>query len=167
MSGCGKLCECGCGLPSPICTHTSVKRGVRKGEPCRFVSGHALRGQPSYPRPPIEIRFWSKVDKRGPTAAPRLGPCWIWTGGRDRDGYGQTWHNKMSHKAHRVAWLLATNEWPKPFALHHCDNPSCVRFSHLFQGTPQENTADMISKGRWRKTWTKKPVVEKITMAKL
>lgn len=27
-----KLCECGCGKPAPIVTHTSVKEGVKKGQ---------------------------------------------------------------------------------------------------------------------------------------
>jgi DNA-binding NarL/FixJ family response regulator len=32
--------------------------------------------------------------------------------------------------------------------LHHCDNPSCVRFTHLFLGTPADNSTDMIQKNR-------------------
>lgn len=32
--------------------------------------------------------------------------------------------------------------------LHHCDTPRCVRPDHLFLGTMQENTQDMLTKGR-------------------
>lgn len=32
--------------------------------------------------------------------------------------------------------------------MHKCDNPSCVRVSHLKIGTIEENVADKISKGR-------------------
>lgn len=98
--------------------------------------------------PPLAERFWSKVNKHGPTLITKLGPCWLWTGATDKNGYGQMWYNGAQCKAHRVAWLLVTNEWPEPFGLHRCDNPSCVRFSHLFQGTPKDNTMDMIKKGR-------------------
>lgn len=39
---------------------------------------------------------------------------------------------------------LTENEW----ALHSCDNPKCINLDHLFAGTAQDNTDDMIAKGR-------------------
>jgi hypothetical protein len=36
-----KLCECGCGRPTPIALRK--RRGYMKGEPMRFVHGHASR----------------------------------------------------------------------------------------------------------------------------
>lgn len=38
-----KLCECGCGEPAPIATRNRYSTGIVKGEPVRFVRGHAIR----------------------------------------------------------------------------------------------------------------------------
>lgn len=38
-----KLCDCGCGKPTPIATITSTKYGRIKGQPLRFILGHAGR----------------------------------------------------------------------------------------------------------------------------
>lgn len=40
-----KLCECGCGQPTPLAKANCRKRGHKKGEPVRFVSGHQNRGR--------------------------------------------------------------------------------------------------------------------------
>jgi hypothetical protein len=40
-----KLCECGCGDPAPIAEATNPKLGYVKGQPMRFVRGHATRGR--------------------------------------------------------------------------------------------------------------------------
>lgn len=37
------LCECGCGEPAPIAKRTYGNRGVRKGEPMRYIRGHSTR----------------------------------------------------------------------------------------------------------------------------
>lgn len=34
------FCQCGCGKLTRICTHTSTSRGLIKGEPMRFLTGH-------------------------------------------------------------------------------------------------------------------------------
>jgi hypothetical protein len=49
-----------------------------------------------------------------------------------------------------MSWVLANGAVPAGlFVLHRCDNPRCVRPSHLRVGTPKDNTQDMIAKGRW------------------
>lgn len=34
------LCQCGCGLPTPIATYTNRKQGAVRGQPVRFIQGH-------------------------------------------------------------------------------------------------------------------------------
>lgn len=92
----------------------------------------------------MTTRFWSKVNKHGPRAG-RLGCCWVWTAAHDQDGYGLFKLKGKMLRAHRVAWgdvPLGLN------VLHHCDNPPCVRRSHLFLGTVADNNHDAIAKGR-------------------
>lgn len=38
-----KLCECGCGKPSPICFYSWPARGYVKGQPLRFIPYHQAR----------------------------------------------------------------------------------------------------------------------------
>jgi hypothetical protein len=40
-----KLCECGCGQPSPIARITINKFGYKKGESLRFIHNHHGRGK--------------------------------------------------------------------------------------------------------------------------
>lgn len=48
-------------------------------------------------------------------------------------------------------------------ACHRCDNPSCVRATHLFEGTHAENMADMRAKGRSRRSDGESNVRAKLT----
>jgi hypothetical protein len=100
----------------------------------------------------ITTRFWSKVDRNGPVY-PGRGRCWVWIASKDFNGYGQFGMGGAAGrpmKAHRVAFFLEEGRWPEPFALHHCDNPSCVRRSHLFEGDQKDNMRDASAKGRTR-----------------
>ena len=94
-------------------------------------------------------RFEAKVDRNGPRAG-RLGRCWVWMGARSSKGYGSfavTRHHIVG--AHRVAWEIANGPIPDGlWVLHHCDNPPCVRRSHLFLGTNSINQLDSARKLR-------------------
>lgn len=102
-------------------------------------------GIPAYREPP-EQRFWRNV-KRGLDAE-----CWEWTGHLNGSGYGWIrWIEGAQMLAHRVSWILARGEIPAGLCIcHHCDNRKCINPAHLFLGTTQDNTADMVRKGRHR-----------------
>jgi hypothetical protein len=100
-------------------------------------------------------RFWAKVDKDGPLPehCPEIGPCWLWTASRRRNGYGQFGFRGRVRCAHIVAYILTYGHEPtteQPLVLHACDNGQngCIRPSHLFLGTHASNTLDKVSKAR-------------------
>lgn len=75
--------------------------------------------------------------------------CWTWTGATDRHGYGVAWDGRRTARAHRLVWELLIGAIPEGMELcHHCDNPPCVRPSHLFVGTHVANFRDAQRKGR-------------------
>ena len=75
--------------------------------------------------------------------------CWEFTGARDSKGYGRIWHIDNTIMAHRASWLVHNGDIPTGlFVLHKCDNPPCCNPDHLFLGTADDNTKDMMNKGR-------------------
>jgi hypothetical protein len=66
-------------------------------------------------------------------------------------GYGRFYAQQQRMIAHRAAYIIQFGEIPdRLHVLHRCDNPSCIRGSHLFLGTPADNNRDKLNKGRWR-----------------
>jgi hypothetical protein len=73
-------------------------------------------------------------------AMPDVG-CWNWQRkGRNR-GYGMMWWKRRLHLSHRIAWYETTGTEPDGvLEIHHiCENPACVRPSHLEEVTGKEN----------------------------
>ncbi len=90
-------------------------------------------------------RFWDKVLVDGDG-------CWLWQGAVSDNGtgrFGLIRHGKWTTQvSSRVAWFLSTGKWPKKCVLHKCDVPLCMRHSHHFEGTQQDNIQDCVNKGR-------------------
>lgn len=122
-----------------------------------------------------ERKLWDrvKVVESDPDA------CWEWQGSLLRRGYGSVGRiDGQSWQAHRLAWVLANGSIPPGLCVcHHCDNPRCVRPSHLFLGTRKENNDDKERKGRashpqgeqhgWQRKPESRPMGEVNGMAKL
>lgn len=106
--------------------------------------------KPIPPLTPDEVTrfFWVPLDKSG--------ECWVWLGQRSgKAGGGKDYGQFAIYRdgkrrtlyAHRVALTLLNGVEPE-MACHHCDNPPCVRPSHLYAGSAKSNAQDAIERGR-------------------
>ena len=96
-------------------------------------------------------RFWSKVNKDGPTMPHMDSPCWEWTGSKHLQGYGRQRVEGKIRLTHRLSALYAgiiSDIDDGDCVCHSCDNPVCVNPDHLWRGSQIENTADRHQKGR-------------------
>jgi hypothetical protein len=86
-------------------------------------------------------RFWSKVNRDGPIPEdrPDLGPCWIWTASKDRNGYGR-FRFAGTTLAHRAVCFIEGEQIPPGLTIDHlCRRRDCVRRSHFEFVTRAEN----------------------------
>ena len=90
-------------------------------------------------------QFYARVDQTG--------ECWLWLRcwHSKKLPYGRVWdpERRQTVQAHRMAWEIECGPIPDGVdVLHSCDNPPCVRWTHLFLGTDQDNATDKLLKGR-------------------
>lgn len=133
-----------------LCVTPRCGRPATKRRRCSRCYQRWWKASTNAERPAITTveRFWEKVRKDGPIPmhAPELGGCWEWTGARRPSGHGQF----GTLPAHVYALELALGQ-PRPDGTegcHRCDNPSCVRPSHIYFGTRQNNVDDAWGRGR-------------------
>jgi hypothetical protein len=88
-------------------------------------------------------RFWDKI------AITNDEECWLWLAGKDKDGYGLFKLEGKTVRATRFCYEITTGKKLKNYALHTCDNPSCVNPKHIYDGTAKDNMKDCKSRGRY------------------
>ena len=117
---------------------TTVRHMLREaGVPMRR-KGHAYRAR--------HERLWDHV-----VPEPNLG-CWLWLGaelGRGGHFYGVVRWGGRTFAAHRMAWEATNGPIPPELVVRHkCDVTLCINPGHLCLGTPADNSADMVRRGR-------------------
>lgn len=116
--------------------------------------GAFLTSRGAIPDDPTQSANWKKIARERLAARAERVPetgCLIWSGARTANGYGGITYLAKTYTVHRLAWLV--HRGPIPFGLHvchTCDNRLCLEPGHLFLGTAQQNTIDMLRKGRGR-----------------
>lgn len=132
-----------CGTPFRLKAYVAAdpQRGKFCSPPCYWKHRTTLRR-------PMADRLWPKVDQSGGPAA-----CWPHhEKGRRPKGYGTIGtggRNGQDIAASRAAWIVTYGPIADGlYVLHTCDNPPCCNPAHLFLGTPSDNMADKVNKGR-------------------
>lgn len=119
------LCLCGCGEPAPLGKENRPSRGLKRGQPLRFISGHS-----STPFRPDRPKW---------TVDPDTG-CWLWTGYLTHDGYGVSASRRWGYLAHRANYRRHVGPIPAGFDVDHlCRVRRCVNPDHLEAVTHEEN----------------------------
>ena len=103
-------------------------------------------------RTPVPVFFPAPAKWRLPrfiSVNPQSG-CWEWTGRKGgQSGYAES-PSKPYVYLHRwvLAHKLGRELEPGEQACHTCDNPPCIRPTHLWVGTQSDNFRDAGRKGR-------------------
>ncbi len=92
---------------------------------------------------PLKLdNLFTRVDFEGPVSSlrPDLGHCWIWLGGKDKDGYGVICFDRKKRRVHRVMHIFLNGDIPTGMEPDHlCKVTACCNPSHMEIVTQREN----------------------------
>jgi hypothetical protein len=75
--------------------------------------------------------------------------CWYCSAGGEESRYGTIWFKHQNIGNHVASYLVHKGSIPNGMLVcHTCDYKRCIAPDHLFLGSNQDNTDDMIRKGR-------------------
>ncbi len=139
-----KLCECGCGRPTPLATHTSKKHGRVKGQPTSFIHGHhrlppsRCEHEPKYGLGLCRACYKREWDKANPDKAATHWRKHKAAHAGAYNAYGREWskanldkrrvsnHRRKARKKNAGgSWTAAQWETLKRQYGYRCVNPAC------------------------------------------
>lgn len=119
---------------------------VPDGEVIRRRCGNRACVNPSH----LFVGFEKILIERFDSMVKKTEGCWLWTGSKVANGYGEFWDGHKKVGAHRFSLEQKLGR-PLESGLdccHKCDNPSCVNPDHLYEGTRSRNILDSYERGR-------------------
>lgn len=98
--------------------------------------------------------FISKINKNGPIPEnnPKLGPCWLWTGGLNPKKYGTFSKHGKTASAHKTSYEFFIGPVAKGLQLDHlCRVRHCVNPKHLEPVTGKVNqNRGLVNQNKYR-----------------
>ena len=135
------------------CPFDNCCRPVITGGLC---DGHYRQRQAGKPLTPLRKRGGSKPRDVGPRLIKRrdINPesgCWIWTGSRTSNGYGQIYKNGRNIVVHRAAFEYWVGPVGEDTVHHKCAERLCFNPEHLQLATLRENIGEMHARKAYQR----------------
>jgi len=92
-------------------------------------------------KPLTRLSSRKTLSERMEAHTDKSGECWVWTAGKDKEGYGQVSVGGSKKRANRIAYELAYGAIPEGFMIKRiCETHACVRPEHLIAVTSKQSS---------------------------